>query len=118
MTGRCPSMPVPTTRRLHSQGISSFSDTGVWPNSSRNSRDGFFLRLRNLPRSRMTSLVYLRPSISTEPTALHLPHFIDISLVPPPECEESVSLVREERNTSEPPREADDRFVRLSTIGV
>src|SRR5262245_24477892 len=101
MTGRRPSMPVPTTRRLHSQGMSSFSDTGVWPNCSRNSRDGFFLRLRSLPRSRMTSLVYLRPSISTEPTALHLPHCMDISLVPPPECEDRVSLGLWERNRSE-----------------
>src|SRR5262245_5430864 len=101
MTGRCPSMPVPTTRRLHSQGIASCSDTGVWPNSSRNARDGFFFRLRNLPRSRMRSLVYLRPSISTEPTALHLPHCNDISHVPPPECEDRVSLGFWERNRSE-----------------
>src|SRR5262245_2865852 len=68
-------MQVPITRRLHSHGISSFGDTGVWPNCSRNSRDAFFLRRQTLPRSRMMSLVCFSPSILREPT-LHLPHFM------------------------------------------
>src|SRR5262249_19445174 len=75
MTGRWPNMPVPMTRRLHSHGISSLSDTGVCPNCSRYSRDGFLRRRRSSPRSRMMSFLCFEPSILTEPT-VHLPHFM------------------------------------------
>ncbi len=51
ITGNWPYAPLPITRRLHFHGISSSMDRGVWPNSSRNLFDGFFLRLRIFPRS-------------------------------------------------------------------
>src|SRR5437899_8070737 len=71
-------MPVPITRRLHSQGISSLSETGVCPNCSRNSREGFFFRLRISPPSRTRSCLYFLPSILTPPKR-HLPHFMAFS---------------------------------------
>jgi len=48
ITGRDPYLPVPTTRHLHFQGIRSWIDTGVCPNSWRNCFEGCFLRFANL----------------------------------------------------------------------
>lgn len=55
ITGSEPYFPEPTTSRRHSQGISSSTESGVCPNSSRNFREGFFLRLRILLWSITTS---------------------------------------------------------------
>ena len=44
ITGRAP-VPVPTTRRRHFQGMSSSSDSGVWPKLSRNFLEAFFFAL-------------------------------------------------------------------------
>ncbi len=46
ITGSDPYLPVPIISRRHFQGIFSPLESGVCPNSSRNFRDGFFLRLR------------------------------------------------------------------------
>src|SRR5216683_2710349 len=67
ITGSDPYLPVPTMRRWHFQGISSSTDTGVCPNSSRNFFEGFFRRWRILPRSITTSCLKLTPSILIEP---------------------------------------------------
>src|SRR5713226_12861 len=67
ITGNLPYAPVPTTSRWHFQGISSSAESGVCPKSSRNFLDGFFWRLRTLPRSMITSCSYVLPSIRREP---------------------------------------------------
>src|SRR6266849_539973 len=66
MTGSAP-VPVPITSRRHFQGIFSSTDSGVCPNSSRNFLDGFFLRLRTVPRSITTSCSWVTPSMRIEP---------------------------------------------------
>src|SRR6266699_2657020 len=45
----------------------SSTDSGVWPNCSRNFLEGFFLRLEISPRSITTSCSYVLPSIWSEP---------------------------------------------------
>src|SRR5436309_3924535 len=67
ITGSLPYAPVPMTSCLHFQGIFSSADNGVWPNSSWNFFEGFFLRLRISPRSMMTSCSYVLPSIWIDP---------------------------------------------------
>ena len=66
MTGSAP-VPVPITSFLHFQGIFSSTESGVWPNSSRNFLEGFFLRFDTLPRSIRTSWSYVVPSMRMEP---------------------------------------------------
>jgi hypothetical protein len=66
MTGRSP-VPVPITRRLHFQGISSSTEIGVCPKAARNFLDGFFFRFRILPRSITTSYSWAVPSMRIEP---------------------------------------------------
>src|SRR3989442_990394 len=66
ITGNAP-VPVPITRRVHFQGMASFGEIGVCPKASRNSLDGFFLRLRTSPRSITTSCSYVVPSMRIEP---------------------------------------------------
>jgi hypothetical protein len=66
ITGSESYLPVPIISRRHFQGIFSLLESGVCPNSSRNFRDGFFLRLRTLPRSMTTSCFGSRPGIRIE----------------------------------------------------
>jgi hypothetical protein len=49
LTSSITGSPVPTTRRWHFHGIFSSTDSGVWPNSSRNFFGGFLLALADLP---------------------------------------------------------------------
>src|SRR5260370_1880366 len=66
MTGKAP-VPVPITSRRHFHGIFSSMDKGVCPKASRNFLDGFFLRLRTVPRSITTSCSWVTPSMRIEP---------------------------------------------------
>jgi hypothetical protein len=49
ITGSLPYAPVPTRSRWHFQGMSSSTDRGVRPNSSRNFLEGVALRFADLP---------------------------------------------------------------------
>src|SRR5205823_4486174 len=55
ITGNLPYAPLPITSWRHFQGMFSSTESGVWPNCSRNFLDGFFLRLEISPRSIRTS---------------------------------------------------------------
>src|SRR6058998_2057761 len=79
ITGKAP-VPVPMIRRRHRQGISSSTESGVCPNSSRNFFDGFFLRLRTSPRSITTSCSYVTPSIRIVPKENFWKRILDLHL--------------------------------------
>jgi hypothetical protein len=66
MTGSAP-VPVPITSRQHFQGIFSSTDRGVCPKASRNCLDGFFLRLRTVPRS-INHVVLVGDAVNTDRT--------------------------------------------------
>src|SRR5262245_60171925 len=69
MTGRRPYAPVPMTRHVHFHGMFSSTDSGVWPNVSRNFLDAFFFRRWTSPRSTTRSCSYVTPSISMTPNS-------------------------------------------------
>jgi hypothetical protein len=80
----------PPGAEISKKVVSSSADSGVCRNSSRNFLDGFFLRLRILPRSVTTSCSRVTPSIRIEPKGksfemhTHLQPLADTTLLPTP----------------------------------
>ena len=64
-----PYTPVPMIKRSHAHGMSSSSESGVWPNWSLKRFDGFFLRLVTLSRTSTTSCSYVSPSMRMRPNS-------------------------------------------------
>ena len=67
--GSEPAAPLPITRRRQPHGMSSASESGVWPYLARRSLDGPFFRFRISPWSITRSCSNVVPSTWIEPNS-------------------------------------------------